>query len=531
VGAASKLLNGTSEMNIPASGGNIVGNVAGSLLIFNLSTSGLEISGITSASGNVTGGNLRTGGLISATSTITSAANISGGNILTGGLISATSTITSAANISGGNILTGGVISATGNVNVGNLINAGSASSTGNITGGNLLTGGLISSTGTITGTSHLGAVVSVTGNVTGGNILNNGLISSTGNSTAGNYLTGGLISATGNVSGNYIFGNGACLTGVITSVANINNGTSNVTIATANANVTVSVGGTSNVAVFATTGEHVTGVVSASGNITGGNLLTGGLISATSTITSAANITGGNLLTGGLISATGNITGGNLSGTNLTGTLATAAQTNITSVGTLGSLAVTANVTGGNLVTGGIVSATGNVLGNVFTVNLGNTTTAIINGGGNAVGNIGSSSKYFNQVFAQATTALYADLAEIYSADAEYAPGTVVSFGGDNEVTKSVVEGDPRVAGVISEKPSYLMNSGLQAQHRAAVALTGRVPTLVIGPVAKGDMMVSAGNGWARASATPAMGTVIGKALVNFDGDSGIIEIVVGRM
>jgi len=146
-------------------------------------------------------------------------------------------------------------------------------------------------------------------------------------------------------------------------------------------------------------------------------------------------------------------------------------------------------------------------------------------------VGNIGSSSNYFNQVFAQASTALYADLAEIYSADAEYPPGTVVSFGGDQEVTKSVTVGDTRVAGVISEKPSYLMNSGLQAEHCAAVALTGRVPTLVIGPVAKGDMMISAGNGWAQACATPAMGTVIGKALVNFDGDSGIIEIVVGRM
>jgi len=244
---------------------------------------------------------------------------------------------------------------------------------------------------------------------------------------------------------------------------------------------------------------------------------LTGGLISAASTITGSANITGGNLLTGGLISAASTITGSaNITGGNiLTG----------------GLISATANVTGGNVLTGGIVSATGNVLGNVFTVNLGNTTTAIINGGGNAVGNIGSSSKYFNQVFAQATTALYADLAEVYAADAEYAPGTVVSFGGDQEVTRSVVEDDNRVAGVISEKPSYLMNSGLEAEHRAAVALTGRVPTLVIGPVRKGDMMVSAGNGWARASATPAMGTVIGKALKNFDGDSGIIEIVVGRM
>jgi hypothetical protein len=301
-------------------------------------------------------------------------------------------------------------------------------------------------------------------------------------------------------------------------------------------------------------------GLISSTANITGGNILTGGLISATSTITSAANITGGNLLTGGILSFTGggklspvganlDIFAGTSSYVNLTtsdgnsyvgvdnggGYIATVGGTwNFSTTGNLtapGNVSAVGNVTGGNIQTGGVVSATGNVLGNVFTVNLGNTATAIINGGGNAVGNIGSSSNYFNQVFAQATTALYADLAEIYSADAEYAPGTVVSFGGNQEVTKSTVAGDPRVAGVISENPSYLMNSGLQAEHRAAVALTGRVPTLVIGPVAKGDMMISAGNGRARASATPAMGTVIGKALVNFDGDLGTIEIVVGRL
>jgi len=146
-------------------------------------------------------------------------------------------------------------------------------------------------------------------------------------------------------------------------------------------------------------------------------------------------------------------------------------------------------------------------------------------------VGNIGSTSTYFNNIFAQATTALYADLAEVYEADADYEPGTVVSFGGTKEVTVSATEGDPTVAGVISANPSYLMNNGLTADHRAIVALTGRVHTSVTGAVTKGAMMISAGNGHARASAAPAMGTVIGKALENFDGESGIIEIVVGRM
>jgi len=62
-------------------------------------------------------------------------------------------------------------------------------------------------------------------------------------------------------------------------------------------------------------------------------------------------------------------------------------------------------------------------------------------------------------------------------------------------------------------------------------LALTGRAPTSVVGTIRKGDMMVSAGNGAARACATPAMGTVIGKAVEDFDGISGTIEIVVGRI
>ena len=212
-------------------------------------------------------------------------------------------------------------------------------------------------------------------------------------------------------------------------------------------------------------------------------------------------------------ISSVGNVTGGNLSGTNLTGSLATAAQANITSVGTLTSLSVSGNVTGGNVSVG-----TG-------TVTVGN----IVNGNGNTVGNIGSSSLYFNTVFAQATSALYADLAEKYVGDADYAPGTVVSFGGEFEVTASTENGDPRVAGVVSTNPSYIMNGGLDGANVITVALTGRVPTRVTGTVRKGDLMVSNGDGTARAEADPRAGAIIGKALADFDGETGIIEVVIG--
>jgi hypothetical protein len=153
-----------------------------------------------------------------------------------------------------------------------------SISVSGNVTSGNILNNGLVSATGNVSGNYFLGNGSQLTGIAASyGNAnvvanlaaLGSNPVSSAGNITGGNLLTGGLISATGNVTGNYILGNGAFLSGVITSVANINNGTSNVAIATANGNVTIGIGGTSNVAVFATTGEYITGLISATGNVT----------------------------------------------------------------------------------------------------------------------------------------------------------------------------------------------------------------------------------------------------------------------
>jgi len=208
--------------------------------------------------------------------------------------------------------------------------------------------------------------------------------------------------------------------------------------------------------------------------------------------------------------------------------TVTTAAQPNITSVGTLSSLSVTGNVTAGNVITSG---SGGNITGaNVVSATT-ISTTQIVNSGSNGVGNIGSSTTYFNTVFAKATSAQYADLAEAYVADATYESGTVLSFGGANEVTRSNTPADTKIAGVVSTNPAYVMNAGLLQPFVTVVALTGRVPTKVTGSVRKGDMMVSDGAGRAQACATPALGSVIGKALQDFDGESGIIEVVVGRL
>jgi hypothetical protein len=157
-----------------------------------------------------------------------------------------------------------------------------------------------------------------------------------------------------------------------------------------------------------------------------------------------------------------------------------------------------------------------------------GNLNAAFINVSGDitAAGNVNGT--YFNGI---ATSSQYADLAENYLADEAYAPGTVLSYGGVNEVTISLTDADPLVAGVVSTKPAYLMNSTLHGKTVVQVAFAGRVPCRVEGPITRGSMLVSNGDGRARAESNPAMGTVIGKALEAFDGDVGVIEIVVGKL
>jgi hypothetical protein len=178
------------------------------------------------------------------------------------------------------------------------------------------------------------------------------------------------------------------------------------------------------------------------------------------------------------------------------------------------------------------VIASGGNIRANVGGATIATFWSGGINNGqANGVGNIGTSSSYFNTVFAKATSAQYADLAEMYEADAEYLPGTVVCFGGTKEVTLCDTDNCRRVAGVVSTNPSYLMNSALEGEHVIAVALTGRVPCRVRGSVAKGDLMVSAGDGTAKANNDAAVGTVIGKALQDFAGTEGTIEVVVGRV
>lgn len=235
-------------------------------------------------------------------------------------------------------------------------------------------------------------------------------------------------------------------------------------------------------------------------------------------------NYTTNALATTGTVTALGNISGSYIigNGSQLTGLPAGYANSDVAAY--LASGTNTSNISGGNLTTAGIL-----------TVNSGNAVSAIVNGGGNGVGNIGSSTKYFNTVFAKATSAQYADLAEMYQGDQTYMPGTVVEFGGTHEVTITTVESSTRIAGVVSTNPSYIMNSGLTGLNSVPVALTGRVPCQVLGPVRKGDRLVSSmipGVAQALDESTYRPGCMVGKSLDDWSESSvKLIEVVVGRL
>lgn len=345
---------------------------------------------------------------------------------------------------------------------------------TGNVTGGNILTAGLVSATGNVTGLNFIGNLVAppggpvtTTGNITGGNLLTSGLATATGNITGGNVITAGLVTAVGNVRG-----------GNVISVAAI----SGVSIV-------------------------------ASGNVDSGNLRSAGLISVAGNVTSAANIAGTFFI-------------GN--GSQLTGLSLGVSVTKFVNGTTEGNVGVTnGNI---NFNVGGVANVvvidTTTVYANVVSV------ASIAKTGTNAVGNIGSSSNYFNQVFAQATTALYADVAERFASDELLEPGTVVELGGTQEITRSLTALSEKVFGVISTRPAYTMNGGAgEDDTHPKVAMTGRVPVKVTGYIRKGDRLVAAGDGIARA-AQPGEATafnVIGRSLVDkTTPESGTIEAIV---
>jgi hypothetical protein len=215
--------------------------------------------------------------------------------------------------------------------------------------------------------------------------------------------------------------------------------------------------------------------------------------------------------------------------GTNSGNIVTTTYGTVDTSNGTLKSTTIT---TGDTL-------TTGNITGN-YQVQAGSTIDlysygGILKSGTLTTGsdtNLGTITGIWSLHGGSQLQATYSDLAEWYRADAEYAPGTVLIFGGDAEVTTTALINDTRAAGIVTTAPAYTMNNELGGT-RACLALAGRVPCLVVGRVKKGDMLTtSATPGHAVKANTPTLGAIIGKALEDKDyGEAGVIEVAVGRI
>jgi len=167
-------------------------------------------------------------------------------------------------------------------------------------------------------------------------------------------------------------------------------------------------------------------------------------------------------------------------------------------------------------------------------------TTPVIEKSGSDGVGDIGQSGNKYATIYAttfsgEASSALYADLAEKYVADRYYEPGTVMVFGGEQEVTESMLDYETAVAGVVSTKPAYLMNSEQQGEFVVDIALVGRVPCKVMGPVFKGSVLVTsehAGVAMAIDNKKFVPGCIIGRAMEDHreEGIIKIIEVSVGR-
>ena len=429
------------------------------------------------------------------------------------------------------------------------------------INGGNVVTANFFTGTLTTAAQPNITSVgsltsLTVTGNANVGNIGTAGLVVATGNVTGGNINSAGTVTASRLVS-NVATGTAPLTVTSTTQVANLNVATAGLATFASTANA-VAGANVSGAVSFATTanavaGANVSGTVSsATSATTAGTVTTAAQpnITSTGTLTSLAvtgNISGANVTATHYGAATGltSIPGANVTGTvplatsaTTAGTVTTAAQPNITSTGTLSALTVSANVATGGIKTDNYYYANGvsisfagaysnsNVASYLptFTGTVG--ATALTTGANTTAGNITG-----NWVLTSGSrlNATYADLAEYYEADDVYEPGTVLEFGGNKEVTIAQ-DGTTRVAGVVSTNPAYAMNANCQG-IAVAIALQGRVPTKVRGTIHKGDLMVSAGNGYARPWNNPAMGTVIGKALENFDGIEGVIEVAVGRL
>jgi hypothetical protein len=424
-------------------------------------------------------------------------------NLVISGNYAATSTTTGSLQLTGGagitgNLYVGGNLSIAGNTTFINTttitttdtiaaptINAGTIGNTGATLTGTLSTAAQtnITSVGTLTSLTLSGAINGQT--INGTSILGT-TIGNTASAINGNIHTGSAIYA------GTIGNTGATFTGAGATFTTLTSSTH-----TPSANLTYNLGSTSS----SWQNLYVGSIISSNGGSSG---------------TSAITIT--NYNTYGSAGYAGMFT--------LTNTYPSATTPN---------KYIRLNSTGGIEVVNNAYNAV------IFTIADSGATTvagALTPGSNNAV-TLGSASAYWSTVYGvsfvgTSTTAKYADLAEMYHSDDYYTPGTVMVFGGDLDVTVSTQSHDTAVAGAVSTNPAYLMNDNFDTDNWLPIALTGRVPCLVRGPVNKGTLLVSSSERGVACALDKSLyqpGCIIGKSMDIILDDSIVkIEIAVGR-
>lgn len=420
-----------------------------------------------------TSGNLSITSATVSSSTSTGALKVSGGAGIVGNLY--------AGNVSATGLA--GTLSTAAQPNITSVGTLTSLSITGNVSAANMASGGNISaldiSTTTlgVSGQSQLHAVIATSLGLGSGNLTTTGNI--TGSTVTGTTLVGTVsTSAQGSITSL------GSLTGL--TVAGTLYGQ---TITTASGNLTLS----------ANSGRiTATSAITISDSTASVNTTTGALVVAGGTGING-NLHAGSLYTDNYFYANGDPFG-TPSGTVASGTATrlafyagTAAAVSDVAGLTWTTGPNTLTVTGKLIVTGSITTTDDmGITGNLVTtgsLSVGNITAA-----SNNINDIGTSGTKFANVYATTfygvtTASQYADLAEIYDTDEDYAVGTVMVVGGAREVTACTSVRDVTVVGVISEKPGLLMNEGSRGQP---VALRGKVPVLVTGAISRGDLIVS---------------------------------------
>ena len=396
--------------------------------------------------------------------------------------ITANSTVSNTIVTGSGGLAVGGV-----GIFGGNLVAAATTSTSSVTTGALVVQGGA-----GIGGALFTGGIIDAAGNI----IADSGTVS-TSTTTGALVVNGGV-----GVSGNVVTGTNLIFTGTGNRILG---DFSNATVANRVMFQTSTVNGITNVGIL----PNGTGISA--------------LLTAFSSSSDTANASTAQFgLFGTEVRATAGITG---TGTYLPMTFYTGGSERVKIDASTGNVVIVPTTTSTSTTTGALVVRGGAGFdGNIFTAGW-------IIPSGNVSQNLGSSTQWWNLVYGKSVQAQYADLAENYVTDKIYVPGTVVVFGGDAEITATTIDHDPRVAGVISTDPAYLMNAATTGQP---VALTGRVPCMVLGPVDKGDRLVTSkmsGVAQRLVDGRYTPGCIFAKSLEKIErSEVKLIEVAVGR-